>query len=162
MPQLTAPTIIPNLWFDTEAEDAAALYCAVFPESRVVDVHRYGPAGPGPDGSVMLVVFELGGMRFTAINGGPQFRFTEAISLEIVCRDQEEVDHYWEALLADGGTESQCGWLKDRFGLSWQVVPEGMGRVLGDPDPDRAARAMTAMLGMRKLDLAALEAAAAG
>jgi predicted 3-demethylubiquinone-9 3-methyltransferase (glyoxalase superfamily) len=162
MPQLTTPTIVPNLWFDTEAEDAAALYCSIFPGSRVVDVHHYGPAGPGPEGTVMLVVFELGGMRFTAINGGPQFPFTEAVSLEIVCRDQEEVDHYWDALLDGGGEESRCGWLRDRFGLSWQVVPEGMGRILGDPDPARAQRAVEAMLGMRKLDLAALEAAAAG
>lgn len=162
MPVVTAPPITPNLWFDTQAEEAAAFYVSVFPEARIVDVHHYGPVGPRPEGEVMLVLFEIGATRFCAINGGPQFRFDEAISFEITCKDQAEVDHYWDALIAGGGSESQCGWCKDRFGLSWQVVPEGMGEILGDPDRDRAGRALTAMFGMRKLDVAALRAAAYG
>lgn len=162
MPELSTPTISPNLWFDGRAEEAAAFYVSVFPDAEVLDVHRYTAAGPGPEGSVMLVVFRIGPTRFVGINGGPQFTFDEAVSFEITCRDQAEVDHYWEALTADGGEESQCGWCRDRFGLSWQVVPDGMGALMSDPDPDRIARAMTAMFGMRKLDLAALLAAADG
>jgi predicted 3-demethylubiquinone-9 3-methyltransferase (glyoxalase superfamily) len=162
VPTPTTPTISPNLWFDGRAEEAAAFYVALFPDAEVLDVHRYGPAGPGEEGTVMLVAFRLGPTRFVAINGGPQFTFDEAVSFEITCRDQAEVDRYWEALIADGGAESQCGWCKDRFGLSWQVVPEGMDEILGDPDQARADRAMRAMLGMRRLDLAALRAAADG
>lgn len=153
--------IVPNLWFDTQAEEAAQFYCSVFPDSRIVGVTRYPEGAPGPTGEVMTVEFELSGKRFVGINGGPQFTFSEAVSFQISCEDQAEVDSFWQRL-TDGGEESQCGWLKDRFGLSWQVVPVGMDEVLGDPDPARAQRAMQAMLGMRKLDLAALEAAADG
>lgn len=152
--------IIPNLWFDTQAEEAAQFYCSVFPNSRVLGVTRYGDAGPGEAGTVMTADFELDGQRFVGINGGPQFPFTEAVSFQITCADQEEVDYFWQKLTADGGQESQCGWLKDRYGLSWQVVPEGMEEALGDADPERARRAMEAMLGMTKLDLAALHRAA--
>ena len=155
------PRITPNLWFDGQAEQAAEFYCSVFPDSRVVACARYPEGAPGPAGSVMTVVFELDGQRFTGINGGPQFPFTEAVSFEITCRTQEEVDHYWERL-SDGGEQGPCGWLEDRFGLSWQVVPEGMEELFSDPDPRRAERAMQAMLGMRKLDLAALRRAADG
>ena len=155
------PRITPNLWFDTQGEEAAEFYCSVFPDSKITNVSYYGEAGPGPAGTVLTVDFVLDGQEFTAINGGPEFTFTEAISLLINCADQEEVDYYWERL-TDGGQEVQCGWLKDRYGLSWQVCPPGMGEILGDPDPERANRAMKAMLGMKKLDLAALKAAADG
>jgi predicted 3-demethylubiquinone-9 3-methyltransferase (glyoxalase superfamily) len=153
--------IRPNLWFDTEAEEAAEFYVSIFDNSRVVNVTRYTDAGPREAGMVMTVEFELDGQRFVGINGGPEFTFDEAMSLEIVCEDQEEVDYYWERL-TDGGEESQCGWLKDRYGVSWQVVPKGMDEVFSDPDPERAKRAMEAMLKMRKLDLGALRAAADG
>ena len=153
--------IVPNLWFDTEAEQAAEFYVSVFPDSRIVSTARYPEGAPGPTGTVMTVEFEINGQRFVGINGGPQFPFTEAVSFQITCETQEEVDRYWE-VLTEGGEESMCGWLKDRYGLSWQVVPAGMDEVFGDPDPARAQRAMQAMLGMRKLDLAALQAAAAG
>jgi predicted 3-demethylubiquinone-9 3-methyltransferase (glyoxalase superfamily) len=153
------PRITPNLWFDTEAKDAADFYVSVFPNSRITHVSRYGEAGPREAGTVLTVDFELDGQRFTAINGGPEFRFSEAISLLISCADQQEVDHYWSAL-SEGGAESQCGWLKDRYGLSWQVIPKALYELLGDPDPERARRAMQAMLTMRKLDVAALRAAA--
>ena len=154
--------ITPNLWFDTQAEDAANFYVSVFKNSRIVGTSRYTDAGPGEPGTVVTVDFELDGQRFTGINGGPVFTFTEAVSFLVNCKDQEEVDYYWDALLADGGVESQCGWLKDRFGLSWQVVPEGFNELMSDPDPARASRAMQAMLGMAKLDLAALQRAADG
>jgi predicted 3-demethylubiquinone-9 3-methyltransferase (glyoxalase superfamily) len=153
--------IRPNLWFDTEAEEAAEFYVSIFDSSRVVNVTRYTDAGPREAGMVMTVEFELDGQRFVGINGGPEFTFDEAMSLEIVCEDQEEVDYYWERL-TDGGEESQCGWLKDRYGVSWQVVPKGMDEVFSDPDPERAKRAMEAMLKMRKLDIGALRAAADG
>jgi predicted 3-demethylubiquinone-9 3-methyltransferase (glyoxalase superfamily) len=153
--------ITTNLWFDTQAEEAAEFYCSVFKNSRIVNVARYTDAGPRPAGMVMVVEFELDGQRFVAINGGPEFTFDEAISLQINCADQAEVDYYWERL-TDGGEESQCGWLKDKYGLSWQVTPEGLEELCYDPDPKRAARAMTAMFGMKKLDLAALRAAADG
>jgi predicted 3-demethylubiquinone-9 3-methyltransferase (glyoxalase superfamily) len=153
--------IRPNLWFDTEAEEAAEFYVSIFDNSRVVNVTRYTDAGPREAGMVMTVEFELDGQRFVGINGGPEFTFDEAMSLEILCEDQEEVDYYWERL-TDGGEESQCGWLKDRFGVSWQVVPKGMDEVFSDPDPERAKRAMEAMLKMRKLDIGALRAAADG
>lgn len=151
--------IIPNLWFDTQAEEAAQFYCSVFPRSRVLGVTRYGEAGPGPAGTVMTAEFELDGQRFVGLNGGPHFTFNEAVSFQITCADQEEIDYYWDTLTADGGQESQCGWLKDRYGLSWQVVPAGMEEALSDADPERARRAMEAMLGMTKLDLAALHRA---
>ena len=153
--------ITPNLWFDTEAEDAARFYTGIFSNSRIIGMSHYSEAGPREAGTVMTVQFELDGQRFVGINGGPQFKFDEAVSFQIDCADQDEVDYYWERL-TDGGEESQCGWLKDRYGLSWQVVPRGMGELLGDPDPERAERAVKAMLGMRKLDLGALRAAADG
>jgi len=153
--------ITPNLWFDTEAEEAAGFYTSVFENSRIVHVSRYTEAGPRPAGTVMTVEFELDGQRFVGINGGPQFTFSEAVSFQISCATQDEVDHYWERL-SDGGEEGRCGWLKDRYGLSWQVVPAGMAEVFADPDPERARRAMQAMLAMGKLDIAALRRAADG
>ena len=156
-------SIIPNLWFDGNAEQAAEFWVSVFPASRVLGTTRYPEGAPGPTGSVMTIEWEiLGGQRFTGINGGPQFSFSEAISFALSCDTQEEVDRYWEALTSDGGEEGQCGWFKDRFGVSWQVVPKGMEEVLGDPDPARGQRAVQAMMGMKKLDVAALRAAAAG
>jgi len=155
------PTITPNLWFDTQSEEAAEFYCSIFPNSKITNVTHYGEAGPRPAGMVLTVDFVLDGQEYTAINGGPEFSFTEAISLLVNCEDQEEVDYYW-AKLTDGGQEVQCGWLKDRYGLSWQVCPVGMLELLNDPDPERSQRAMTAMLGMVKLDMAALRAAADG
>jgi predicted 3-demethylubiquinone-9 3-methyltransferase (glyoxalase superfamily) len=155
------PKLTPNLWFDTEGLEAAEFYVSVFPNSKINSVTYYGEAGPGPAGTVLTVDFELDGQEFTAINGGPQFTFDEAVSMHISCADQDEVDYYWDKLL-DGGEESQCGWLKDRYGFSWQVVPEGMTELLGDPTDERGQRAMKAMLGMRKLDIAALRAAADG
>ena len=153
--------IVPNLWFDTEAEQAAEFYVSLFPNSRIVNVTRYPEGAPGPAGTVMTVEWELDGQRFVGINGGPHFTFSEAVSFAITCKDQDEVDRYWDALVA-GGEPSQCGWLKDRFGLSWQVVPEGMEEVLADPDSERAQRAMQAMMGMSKLDVDALRRAADG
>ena len=153
--------ITPNLWFDTEAEDAAKFYVSVFENSRIVNKTRYTEAGPREAGMVMTVEFELDGQRFVGINGGPEFTFDEAVSFQVHCADQDEVDHYW-AKLSEGGSEGPCGWLKDRYGLSWQVVPEGMEELFADPDPKRAERAMKAMLGMGKLDIAALRAAADG
>jgi predicted 3-demethylubiquinone-9 3-methyltransferase (glyoxalase superfamily) len=153
--------IVPNLWFDTEAEQAAEFYSSVFDNSRILNVTRYTESGPGETGTVMTVEFELEGQRFLGINGGPLFKFDEAVSFEIECETQDEIDYFWRKL-TEGGEESQCGWLKDRFGLSWQVVPTGMEEVFADPDPERADRAMKAMLQMRKIDLAALSAAAEG
>jgi predicted 3-demethylubiquinone-9 3-methyltransferase (glyoxalase superfamily) len=150
--------IVPNLWFDSEAEEAAKFYVDVFENSRIVNVTHYTEAGPRATGMVMTVEFELDGQRFVGINGGPQFDFDEAVSFAIECETQEEVDRYW-AQLSAGGEEGQCGWLKDRYGLSWQVVPTGMEELFADPDKGRAERAM---LGMRKLDLAALHRAADG
>jgi predicted 3-demethylubiquinone-9 3-methyltransferase (glyoxalase superfamily) len=155
------PRIIPNLWFDTQAEEAAEFYCSVFPGSKITDVTRYGDAGPGPAGTVLTVDFVLDGQPFTGINGGPQFTFDEAVSFLVECADQDEVDFYWKAL-TDGGEESMCGWLKDRYGVSWQVVPAGWAAMLNDPDPARVERATRAVYGMRKLDIAAIEAAADG
>jgi predicted 3-demethylubiquinone-9 3-methyltransferase (glyoxalase superfamily) len=153
--------ITPNLWFDTEAEEAADFYVSVFPNSRIVSVAHYNDAGPREAGMVMAVEFELDGQRFVGINGGPEFTFDEAVSFEIECETQDDIDFYWERL-SEGGRESQCGWLKDRYGLSWQVVPTGMEELFDDPDPRRAERAMKAMLGMGKLDIAALREAADG
>ncbi len=152
--------LIPNLWFDTQAEEAAAFYISVFTNSRIVTVTHY-TAGPRPAGTVMTVEFELDGQRFVAINGGPEFTFSEAVSFLITCEDQDEVDYFW-AKLGEGGQEGPCGWLKDKYGLSWQVVPAGMDELFADPDPARAQRAMQAMFGMTKLDLAALLHAADG
>jgi predicted 3-demethylubiquinone-9 3-methyltransferase (glyoxalase superfamily) len=153
--------IVPNLWFDTEAEQAAEFYLSVFKQGRIVSVTHYPEDAPREAGMVMTVDFELNGQRFVGINGGPEFSFDEAVSFQITCEDQEEVDYYW-AKLSDGGEEGPCGWLKDRFGLSWQVVPAGMDELFADPDPERARRAMQAMLKMRKLDLATLRRAADG
>jgi predicted 3-demethylubiquinone-9 3-methyltransferase (glyoxalase superfamily) len=153
--------IVPNLWFDTESEEAAKFYTEVFEDSRIVNVTHYTEAGPRPAGEVMTVEFELQGQRFVAINGGPQFKFDEAVSFEIKCEDQEEIDYYWERLGA-GGEEGPCGWLKDRYGLSWQVVPTGIDELFADPDKGRAERAMRAMLEMKKIDVAALRSAADG
>jgi predicted 3-demethylubiquinone-9 3-methyltransferase (glyoxalase superfamily) len=153
--------IIPNLWFDTEAEEAAEYYISVFKNSRIVNVARYTEAGPREAGTVMSVEFELDGQRFAGINGGPKFKFDEAVSFQITCENQDEIDYYWERL-SEGGEEGPCGWLKDRFGLSWQVVPTGMEELFNDPDPTRAERSMKAMLGMRKPDIAALRNAADG
>ena len=153
--------IIPNLWFDTEAEAAAEFYVSVFENARIIGVTHYTAAGPREAGMVMTVEWELDGQRFVGINGGPQFTFDEAVSFQITCEDQAEIDHFWDRL-SEGGEEGPCGWVKDRFGLSWQVVPDGMGALFSDPDPSKAERAMKAMLGMRKLDIAALQAAAEG
>ncbi|HVM10302.1 MAG TPA: VOC family protein [Acidimicrobiales bacterium] len=155
------PDIIPNLWFDTQALEAAEFYCSIFPNSKVLSVSYYGDAGPGPAGTVMTVEFELDGKRFTGINGGPQFPFTEAVSFLVECEDQDEVDHYWDKL-TDGGREVQCGWLADRYGLSWQVVPKGFEELMAGDDANKRDRVMKAMLGMVKLDVAALQAAADG
>jgi predicted 3-demethylubiquinone-9 3-methyltransferase (glyoxalase superfamily) len=153
--------ITPSLWFDTEAEDAASFYVSVFKNSRIVHVAHYGEAGPRAAGTVMTVEFELDGQRFVGINGGPQFTFDEAVSFQISCETQDDVDYYWERL-SEGGKEGPCGWLKDRYGLSWQVMPIGMGELFTDPDPARAQRAMQAMLKMSKLDIVALRSAADG
>jgi predicted 3-demethylubiquinone-9 3-methyltransferase (glyoxalase superfamily) len=152
--------ITPCLWFDTQGEEAAAFYTSIFPNSRILEVARYGEAGPRPAGTVMTVLFELDGRRFTALNGGPEFTFDEAISFQVDCRSQEEVDDYWTRL-GDGGQEGPCGWLKDRFGVSWQIVPARLIELLKDPDPGTSQRVMAAMLQMRKIDIAALEQAAA-
>ncbi len=154
-----APVITTCLWFDTEGEEAANYYVGLFPNSRITDVSRYGAGGPRPEGTVMTVAFELDGRSFVALNGGPEYQFTEAVSFQIACKTQEDVDRYW-AELAAGGEEGPCGWLKDRFGLSWQVIPDGLGDLLGDPDPGRSQRAMRAMMGMKKLDLAEMRRAA--
>jgi predicted 3-demethylubiquinone-9 3-methyltransferase (glyoxalase superfamily) len=153
--------ITPNLWFDTESEEAAAFYTSIFKNSRIVSVAHYTEAGPRPAGTVMTVEFELDGQRFVAINGGPQFKFDEAVSFQITCETQDEIDYYWDSLV-EGGEEGPCGWLKDRYGLSWQVTPTGMEELFSDPDPERANRAMQAMLAMKKLDIAALQSAADG
>ncbi len=162
--------ITPMLWFDNQAEEAADHYVSVFSnrpgrergESKILAVTRYGEAGPGPAGSVMVVAFQLEGQEFTALNGGPQhFAFSEAISFVVNCETQQEVDYFWSRL-SEGGEEGPCGWLKDRFGLSWQVTPTGMDAMLSDPDQEKAQRAMKAMLGMKKIDIAVLQRAFAG
>jgi len=155
------PTITPSLWFDDDLEGAMEFYTSVFPNSRVLGVQRYTEASPGEPGTVVSADFELDGTRFTGINGGPAFRFTEAVSFVVDCADQAEVDRYWAAL-TDGGEESQCGWLRDRYGLSWQVVPRRLVELLADADPERARRATEAMLGMRRIVVSELEAAADG
>lgn len=152
-------TITPCLWFDTESEEAASFYTSIFEHSRIVDVSYYNEAGPRDAGTVLTVAFELNGQRFTALNGGPDFKPNEAISFQIPCDSQAEVDHYWERL-SDGGEEGPCGWVKDRFGVSWQVFPKRMIELLSGPDGEAASRAMAAMLKMRKIDLAQIEEAA--
>jgi predicted 3-demethylubiquinone-9 3-methyltransferase (glyoxalase superfamily) len=154
--------ITPFLWFDSQAEEAMNFYTSVFKDSRVVNISRYGDAGPGPKGSVMTATFELNGQEFTALNGGPvHFGFTEAISFYVDCDTQEEVDYLWEQL-TDGGEPGPCGWLKDRYGLSWQIVPSALVEMLADSDPARAQRVMQAMLQMSKLDVPALRKAYEG
>ena len=154
--------ISPFLWFDNQAEEAVALYLSVFRNAKPGPVSRYGDAGPGPTGQVMVASFEIDGVTFTCLNGGPMYKFTEAISFQVNCKDQAEVDELWDKLTADGGQPGPCGWLKDKFGVSWQVVPEVLPSLIADPDPARAKRATEAMLKMGKLDIAVLEAAAAG
>ena len=159
--------ITPCLWFDTQAEEAAKFYTSVFDNSRIVNTVRYGEAGyeihKRPPGMVMTVEFELSGQTFTALNGGPMFKFNEAVSLQIMCDTQREVDYYWEKLSQGGDKNAQqCGWLKDRFGLSWQVVPTILPKMLADPDPETSERVMTAVLKMKKLDIDALKRAYAG
>jgi predicted 3-demethylubiquinone-9 3-methyltransferase (glyoxalase superfamily) len=159
---MTGTPLTTCLWFDTQAEEAATYYTSIFPGARLGPVSRYGEGGPRPAGLVITAEFELNGQRFVALNGGPQYTFTEAISFQIPCADQAEVDYYWDRLTADGGQPGPCGWLKDKFGVSWQVIPAVLGSLLGDPDPAKAARATQAMLAMGKLDIAALERAHAG
>jgi len=155
------PKLAPCLWFDRQAEDAARFYCAIFPNSKVGAIARYPEGFPGDRaGEVMTVEFELDGKPFTGLNGGPDFKFSEAVSFQIDVQDQAELDRYWTALLADGGQESVCGWLKDRFGLSWQVVPVQLGKLMASPDREAAGRVAAAMMKMAKLDIATLEAAA--
>jgi predicted 3-demethylubiquinone-9 3-methyltransferase (glyoxalase superfamily) len=151
--------ITPCLWFDTEGEEAAKLYTSVFPNSKILEISRYGSAGPRPEGTVMTVDFELNGQKFLALNGGPQFTFSEAVSFQVSCEDQDEVDNYWRKL-SEGGEEGPCGWLKDRFGLSWQIVPTALPKLLSDPDREKSQRVMAAMLKMRKIDIGELERAA--
>ena len=150
------PSITPSLWFDNNLEEAAQFYTSIFPNSSIESLHRYTEAGPGTPGDVVYGTFVLDGQRFMGINGGPQFRFSEAVSFEIRCKDQDEVDYYWDRLV-DGGEESQCGWLKDRFGLSWQITPDRLYELIEGPDPARAAAATKAMLGMRKIVISELE-----
>ncbi len=150
------------LWYDNQAEEAAEFYTTVFDNSRIVEVTRYGSAGPGEPGSVLTVTFELAGQQFIALNGGPQFTFNEAISLSVECESQEEVDTLWEKLTADGGEPGPCGWLKDRYGLSWQIEPRRLNDLLRDPDPVKSQRVMKAMLGMGKIDIKGLEDAYQG
>ena len=152
------PRITPFLWYETQAEEAATFYTSIFPNSKILKIARYPEGGPGPAGGVMTVEFELDGQRMTALNGGPHFKFNEAISLVIECKDQAEVDHYWTKLTAGGGQESMCGWLKDRYGLSWQVVPDVLLELMRGP---KAKKVMQAFMQMKKFDIAALERAAA-
>jgi len=153
--------ITPFLWFDNQAEEAMNFYVSLFKNSKVGNVSRYGEGAPVPAGTVMSATFELDGQTIMALNGGPQFKFTEAISFYVDCADQAEVDHFWNKL-CEGGEPGPCGWLKDKFGLSWQIIPKQLGQMLGDPNPDRSRRAMEAMLKMSKIDVAALEKAVNG
>ncbi|MBV9309690.1 MAG: VOC family protein [Solirubrobacterales bacterium] len=153
-------SITPCLWFDTEGEEAAEFYTSLFPNSRILEVKHYGEAGPRPAGTVMTVSFEIDGQRFLALNGGPQYKFSEAISYQVHCVTQGDVDYYWSRL-SEGGEEGPCGWLKDRYGLSWQVVPDRLPELLSSPDPEASQRAMEAMMKMRKIEIAELERAAA-
>jgi len=154
--------INPFLWYDDKAEEAANFYVSIFKNSKVVSVARYGEAGPGPKGSAMTVAFELDGQKFVALNGGPHFKFTEAVSFVVNCTSQEEVDYFWEKLLEGGGKESQCGWLKDKYGLSWQITPTILPELLQDKDPEKANRVMQAMMKMVKIDIETLKRAAEG
>ena len=156
------PKISPFLWYDTQAEEAANLYTSIFPNSKILAIARYGDAGPGPKGSVMTVQFQLDGQEIIALNGGPIYKFTEAFSLSVDCKTQEEVDRYWTKLTADGGQEGPCGWCKDKFGLSWQVTPSILPQMLSDTDRKKAMRAMEAMMKMKKIDIAGLKRAYEG
>ncbi len=151
--------ITPFLWFDNQAEEAMNFYVSLFDNSKIVNVSRYGEGAPVPAGTVMSATFELDGQTVMALNGGPQFKFNEAISFFVSCENQAEVDKYWNALTANGGEEGPCGWLKDKFGLSWQIVPTALGQMLGDPDPDKSRRTMEAMLKMKKIDVPTLQKA---
>jgi predicted 3-demethylubiquinone-9 3-methyltransferase (glyoxalase superfamily) len=151
--------IVTNLWFDTEAEEAAKFYCSIFKDSKINAISHYGDAGPRPPGTVLTVEFELAGQQFTALNGGPEFKFTEAISLLVNCESQKEVDELWTKLTEGGGEESVCGWVKDRFGLSWQIIPTRLGELMSDEDSVRANAVMQSMLQMRKIEIAELEKA---
>jgi predicted 3-demethylubiquinone-9 3-methyltransferase (glyoxalase superfamily) len=159
---MTSEPFTTCLWFNTQAEEAATYYTSIFSGAKLGNISRYGEGGPQPAGMVITAEFELNGQRFVALNGGPDYTFTEAVSFQIPCADQDEVDYYWDRLTADGGQPGPCGWLKDKFGLSWQVVPAVLSALLGDPDPEKSARAMQAMLGMGKLDIAGLRRAHAG
>ena len=152
--------ITPFLWFDNQAEEAAQFYTSIFKNSKILHVSRYGDAGPGPKGSVMVVNFELAGQEFTALNGGPLFKFSEAFSFVVNCENQQEIEEYWSKLTSGGGEESMCGWLKDKFGFSWQIVPTVLGKLMSDKDPQKANGVMQALLKMKKLDIARLQAAA--
>ena len=153
--------ITPFLWFDHQAEEAANFYISVFKNSKILSVSRYGEGAPRPAGTAMIVNFQIDGQEFMALNGGPEFKFTEAVSLFVNCETQEEVDNYWEKLSA-GGEKGQCGWLKDRYGLSWQIVPTALGELMSDPDPEKSRRVMEAMLKMSKIDINALKRAHGG
>jgi predicted 3-demethylubiquinone-9 3-methyltransferase (glyoxalase superfamily) len=155
------PKVTPWMWFDTQAEEAATFYTSVFENSRVLEITRYGKAGPRPEGMVMTVSFELDGHQFVALNGGPEFTFNEAISFQVSCETQDEVDHFWRSL-AEGGEEGACGWVKDRYGVWWQIVPTRLIELVNDADPERSEQVVRAMLQMKKIDVAALERAAAG
>jgi predicted 3-demethylubiquinone-9 3-methyltransferase (glyoxalase superfamily) len=152
--------ITPCLWFDTDGEDAANFYTSIFPNSKIQHIARYGSSGPRPEGTVMTVSFELDGQEFLALNGGPNFTFSEAISFQVSCKNQDEVDKYWNEL-SEGGEEGPCGWLKDKFGLSWQIVPTALPELLSNPDKEKAQRVMAAMLEMKKIEIDELERAAA-
>lgn len=152
--------ITPFLWFDNQAEQAAQFYTSIFKNSKILETSRYGDAGPGPKGSVMVVKFQIDGMEVTALNGGPRFTLSEAFSFTVSCDNQDEIDTYWSKLTAGGGQESMCGWLKDKFGFSWQIIPRQMGKLMGQSDPQKANRVMQALLQMKKLDIAKLEQAA--
>jgi predicted 3-demethylubiquinone-9 3-methyltransferase (glyoxalase superfamily) len=152
--------ITPCLWFDTDGEDAANFYTSIFPNSKIGHIARYGSSGPRPEGTVMTVSFELDGQEFLALNGGPNFTFSEAVSFQVSCKDQDEVDKYWNEL-SEGGEEGPCGWLKDKFGLSWQIVPTALPELLSNPDKEKAQRVMAAMLEMKKIEIDELERAAA-
>ncbi|MEV0271940.1 VOC family protein [Hamadaea sp. NPDC050747] len=149
--------ITPMLWFDNEAEEAAEFYVGLFPDARILEVSRYGEGMPKPAGTALVVNFEIAGQRYQALNGGPDFKFTEAVSFVVDCADQKEVDYYWDAMTADGGEESQCGWLKDKYGVSWQIIPQQLSSLIGGADPAAAQRATQAMFGMRKLDIQGLQ-----
>jgi predicted 3-demethylubiquinone-9 3-methyltransferase (glyoxalase superfamily) len=158
---MTDRALVTCLWFDTQAEQAATFYTGIFKDSKLGAIHRYGAEGPGPEGGAMLVEFELNGQKFSALNGGPQFTFNESVSFVVTCADQAEVDYYWDRL-SDGGQENVCGWTKDRYGLSWQVVPAVFFEMVSDPDPEKVGRVMKAMFTMTKFDIAGLEKAYAG